>query len=435
MTATDQSAKIAEPMTMKTLTLTVRFLTPAFLGDANQNACWRTPPFKHLLREWWRVAYAAAKGFNINLGAMRREEGLLFGNAWLSHQVNGRDVNVYTKSLIRTRLKSWEFGNLDQKEWRKGFAPDHPELGKGWRVIHPDVGEHVGPLLYTGYGPLEVEKVSLPRGADYATRLKQNAAIQAEETATLALGWPDNFPEALRETIRKSGAPEIWPEHITERLLRALWLADRYGTLGGRSRNGWGSFALAPLPPGEGLGVRALPLRPWRDCLNLDWPHAIGADNQGNPLIWQTQKEYDDWKTLMRDLAIVKIGLRTQFRFTTEKNARHTDYRHWLSYPITNHSVMGWGENLRLPNSLRFKVRQTENGKLVGVIFHMPHLPPPAFDPNKNAIIETWQCVHEFLDALTNPAAKRRYCAKADTEALAKQKHQLDSVMLKRIQD
>ncbi|PZP56463.1 MAG: hypothetical protein DI596_10305, partial [Azospira oryzae] len=42
---------------------TVRFLTPAFLGDAEQNARWRTPPFKHLLREWWRVAYAADRRF------------------------------------------------------------------------------------------------------------------------------------------------------------------------------------------------------------------------------------------------------------------------------------------------------------------------------------------------------------------------------------
>ncbi len=37
---------------------TVRFLTPAFLGDAEQNGRWRTPPFKAQLRQWWRVAYA-----------------------------------------------------------------------------------------------------------------------------------------------------------------------------------------------------------------------------------------------------------------------------------------------------------------------------------------------------------------------------------------
>ena len=41
---------------MLTRTYTLRFLTPAFLGNADQNGQWRTPPIKALLRQWWRVA-------------------------------------------------------------------------------------------------------------------------------------------------------------------------------------------------------------------------------------------------------------------------------------------------------------------------------------------------------------------------------------------
>lgn len=37
-------------MTMRHFTL--RFLTPAFLGDAEQNGRWRTPSLKALLRQW-----------------------------------------------------------------------------------------------------------------------------------------------------------------------------------------------------------------------------------------------------------------------------------------------------------------------------------------------------------------------------------------------
>ncbi|MCX8097660.1 MAG: hypothetical protein N3F11_01370, partial [Casimicrobiaceae bacterium] len=48
---------------------------------------------------------------------------------------------------------------------------------------------------------------------------------------------------------------------------------------------------------------------------------------------------------------------------------------------------------------LRFKVRKTNDGRLVGVIFHMPHLPPPAFSPNRAVIEDVWQRVHAFLDA------------------------------------
>lgn len=48
-------------MTMQELTYKVTFTTPAFLGNAEQSAQWRTPPFKALLRQWWRVVYAADK--------------------------------------------------------------------------------------------------------------------------------------------------------------------------------------------------------------------------------------------------------------------------------------------------------------------------------------------------------------------------------------
>jgi CRISPR-associated protein Cmr1 len=97
---------------MHTATYTLTFTTPAFLGDANQNARWRTPPIKHELRHWWRVAYAADHGFRVNVSEMRREEGLLFGNAWLSHRVGRRDQNTFTKSLVRLRLDKWDDGRI-----------------------------------------------------------------------------------------------------------------------------------------------------------------------------------------------------------------------------------------------------------------------------------------------------------------------------------
>jgi len=345
---------------MKILEYTLRFDTPAFLGNAEQNAQWRTPPIKALLRQWWRVAYAEEKGFKVDPATMRREEGLLFGNAWLE--------NDYCKSRVRLRLERWDTGRLTQ--WPGPEATVH----------HPEVGAHganVGSTLYLGYGPLRFQ------GGH--TTLKANAAIQHGESATLSVAMPE--PDA----------PQIE---------RALWLMNQFGALGGRSRNGWGSFSLLPLPAGEaspersqgGWGEGELPLRPWRDCLQCDWPHAIGADESG-ALIWQTEA-FTDWKALMQRLAAIKIGLRTQksFAFTTGKNATNTEARHWLSYPVTNHSVKAWGNNARLPNTLRFKVRSTHDGKLVGVIFHVPHSPPPQFQPDQKAIAAVWRTVHGWLD-------------------------------------
>lgn len=335
---------------MKTLQYSIRFLTPAFLGNAEQNGQWRTPPFKALLRQWWRVAATTHDG---DVNKLREREGRLFGHAWLENDHEGSDKVAARKSAIRLRLSRWDTGEMDN--WQG--------LGS---VPHPEVPKPVGSDLYLGYGSLVFKN---------GTVLKGNAAVQDRETAKLSLALPEIE----------------WPL-----IQQALWLIDRFGTVGGRSRNGWGSFSLSPIDQTDALQGK-LPLRDWRECLKLDWPHAIGKNEQG-ALIWQTQA-FDDWKALMRELAIIKIGMRTQFRFSTGKNAARTEPRHWLSYPVTNHSVQAWSNNARLPNSLRFKVRpDIENpNKLRGIIFHVPCLPPAAFSPDRQAIVQVWQKVHAFL--------------------------------------
>ncbi len=367
---------------MKQLEYQLRFLTPAFLGDAEQNARWRTPPIKHLLREWWRVVWAADNGFpngDPALKRMRHEEGLLFGHAWLADdpsERNGRQVaTAARKSLVRLRLDQWTEGK--QSSWQA--LPT---------VKHPEVKFAVGSDLYLGYGPL-----TLPKGAK-TPALKGNAAIQAGESATFAIAFPTTHKRPELKELIEANAP---------RIERALWLMNRYGTLGGRSRNGWGSFVFTPLLPAEeSQESKALPLRSWRDCLDRDWPHAIGVDDQG-PLAWQTEA-FDDWKPAMRRLAELKIGLRTQFKFPDVKPPHPQPLdRHWLSYPITRHSTSAWDRNARLPNSLRFKIcpSVSEPRQVVGVIFHVPCLPPAAFNPNRTEIERVWQQVHAFLNAPT----------------------------------
>ncbi len=387
---------------MKQLEYTIRFNTPAFLGNAEQQGQWRTPPFKALIRQWWRVAYAEAHRFPQSTVAMRREEGLLFGNAWLSHREQERDVVDHCKSLVRIRLDTWEIGKLKSWDGLEQGSVRHPETER--------TGYKVGPHAYLGFGPLD------GRGGTKLST-KTNAAIQYGESATLAIAMPD----------------EVVP-HIQ----RALWLMDRYASAGGRSRNGWGSFALLPSPAsGGGAGGEGIPLRPWRDALALDWPHAIGQDEKG-ALIWQT-RPFDNWKPLMRELAVIKIGLRTQFNFTTGKYADHPDERHWLSHPVTNHNVAAWKEkgrgDFRLPNSLRFKVRKTAEGKLVGVVFHVPCLPPPMFKPDRNAIQVVWQNVHALLDELVRPNSERAYQSVADAGRRAQLKSSLDTLTLQRISE
>ena len=335
---------------MMTRAYRIRFLTPAFLGDFEQKGAWRTPPFKALLRQWWRVAHAAQHGFSVDVDAMRREEGALFGAVGKTSA---------QRSAVRLRLDRWTVGTLTS--WTA--------LGP---VKHPEVPRPMDASLYLGYGPIDP-----PRGQQEPT-LRKRAAIQADESTELRLAFPDHAAPAVDT---------------------ALWLLDRYATVGGRSRNGWGSFLLEPAVDTPALQA-SLPSRPWRDALSIDWPHAIGCDEAG-PLVWQSGP-FDNWSALMHRLAEVKIALRTQFKFpnASPDHQRPLD-RHWLSYPVTNHTVKSWGRNARLPNSLRFKARFDADGKLRGTVFHVPCLPPEEFRPERAAIERVWNQVYRHLDSST----------------------------------
>jgi len=68
-----------------------------------------------------------------------------------------------------------------------------------------------------------------------------------------------------------------------------------------------------------------------------------------------------------------------------------------LSYPVTRHTGKPWGSQ-RLPNSLRFKARLAGDGRLVGVIFHVPRQPPAAFRPEPRRVEAVWRPVHGWLN-------------------------------------
>lgn len=358
---------------MNTTQYTLQFNTPAFLGNAAQQGQWRTPPLKALLRQWWRVAVAQQVRYNPEV--LRLRENTLFGTA-------ADDGGDSRQSLIRMRLSHWSMGKLGSWNGLEQESIHHPEAERS--------RYQVGPHAYLGYGPLD------GRGGTHFSK-KDGTAIQAGDCTTFSLAFVPR--REMDVDTRRQHADDIQT---------ALWLMDRYGTLGGRSRNGWGSLSLQPAddhtaaldgPLGSPLALR------WQEALQRDWPHALGTDAQG-ALVWQTAT-FDDWRKLMQELARTKIALRTQFKFPHERPDGLVHDRHWLSYPVTTHSVRSWGGNARLPNSLRFKVRPAPGNpqQLVGVIFHVPCLPPPAFQPDLRAIEHVWQTVHAFLDA--QPALRR----------------------------
>lgn len=170
----------------------LRFVAPAFMGDADRNGAWRSPPLKAQLRQWWRVAYAADHHHEVDVDRMRQDEAALFGAA------ADRDSDSQ-KSQVRLRLDHWKQGRLSKSQWET--------LG---RVRHPEVKAPVTADLYLGFGLM--------------TSKARRLAIQAGEEATLSVALTNKVNTGERE-----------------RLQLALLLMHHYGAVGGRSRNGWGS--------------------------------------------------------------------------------------------------------------------------------------------------------------------------------------------------
>ncbi len=286
-------------MNHKILKYHLIFLTDAFLGGTKigsdkprASAEWRTPPFKALLRQWWRVVYAESKGFQVQ--GMFAEEQNLFGG------IVGGDAQ---QSRIRIRLDTWG---------KKG-------IGKGNRII-------------------SLRKTPI---SEYS--------ILCGGKAQLSI---------------------LAPTENLEQLQKTLALMHAFATVGRGSRHGYGSFALEPVSSVEEeteplLSNLFLQGYPWQDALQrFSWPQTIARDDKGL-LVWKTvhpKKKPDD---VLKKL----FELRDKFK----------------RYQITRQS-----QEQRLPNSFRFKVRQSQKESCYdGVIFHMPW---------KNTTAENWAEIYRIMD-------------------------------------
>ena len=352
----------------------ISFNVPAFLGDAEQKSVWRTPPFKALLQQWWRVV--VAKEHDYDWRNIRESEGRLFGHAWLD---NG---SWAMRSRVRIRLEQFKPGTLEKDKWQFNEK----------KVSHPEVGFGVGSDLYLGFGPLLYSK------ENKRTELKQTA-IRAEDKNSLTLIYPKQNEETFKQIMQ---------------------LIHWFGSSGGRSRNGWGSVAVktVDLTSAEATSTSLLesePLqdyatllngkadftpfqRPLIDCLTLDWPHAIGQDEKGL-LIWKTET-CNTWMQVMRKLAEIKIGYRKSLSVTNP-----FDERQILALPVTHHTLKDL-KNDRVANQLRAKVIQHQ-GHFYGLIFHLPcKIPKTVSDKLKQPAAQNllanqetvWRKVHRHLD-------------------------------------
>ncbi|MBV5326224.1 MAG: hypothetical protein JZU65_01105 [Chlorobium sp.] len=230
---------------------------------------------------------------------------------------------------------------------------------------HPEVngGRAISNALYLGFGPITYSKGT--------TIIKKY--IRPSSKATLSLTIPRE-KEDLFSLI--------------------LQLIEAFGTIGSRSRNGWGSIALS------GRGFNRAPMnsfktQPLTELVNgiKQYPAHLGADDK-KLLCWEI-KPQAKWELAMQSLAEIYLQIRTNINVAPQG----LQQRHVLGYPVTNHTVEGWGGfTARMPSQLRLMVKRNPDNLLVGRILHLPHKLSKPWDNKLGTELEVWQKVHKLLD-------------------------------------
>jgi len=332
------------------------FLSPAFLGGADQQAALSVAPLKAALRYWWRVSGIHQAS---NADELFDKESALFGNA----------EEGVGKSQIRVSIQS------------KTVEVKTDRLPSGGPPIpHPEVNFR---------GNSTVNSIAYLGG--------------------MGILAPDGNPR--KSYLNVSGRFQCsvaYPERLAGQIVPALGLFKEFGTVGSRSRNAFGSLDVNfKIASTRSVGV----LTDWGDLFGQDYPHGLGKDNQGL-LGWESRETFDRWNVAFHALAEAYINLRTRanpiFAFPTQRHShQEPTNRHLLGYPVTNHSVdaVGWKSNGRHASALRFAIKPDKNhpSQLRIVVLHIPHAySNEMMNENNGWPIrrqqEVWSKVHEYFD-------------------------------------
>jgi CRISPR-associated protein Cmr1 len=335
------------------LEFNVEFLSPTFLGGADQNAEIRSPPFKNLLRQWWRVVHG-----DLDANTLRIQEGEVFGT------VLGNE-NAVASSVRLSLLPGDKFQIKDSM----------PSIGK---LEHPEVKNRDGRLipldrlLYLGYGPVNQER------RDGRYQLVFRRFISPGSNAMLRI----YCPKSSRDDMVQSAS-----------------LIRHFGTIGGRSRNGFGSVDIGG-PEIKLLADTTTDVKGFDQIMakaTKKYPTALAKDAKGL-LCWEYGANGATWEKIFQVFSDTYMRVRTSFPF---RQGNVLESRHILGYPAgAKHKVREWGGSQgRMPSQLRLMVKRSDQGQVIGRVLHLPHPVPKQWDNKLGKETDLWQKVHQFLDS------------------------------------
>lgn len=343
----------------------VEFITPCFLGGADSNAEIRTAPFKNLIRRWWRI-----ENGHLSPEELWEKESELFGSTQKNPNNKGK---VFGKSKVELKI-------LDKEKCK--ISNDKNLLFSKEKLIHPEVSRPIEVESYLGMGPIfwntEIRK------QEYKFRY-----IEPSSILSISL---------------------IIPKEEKQCFIKVLSLINLWGTIGSRSRNGWGSIKIKGTDFSLLNNIDSSCLIDFSTQFSTQnqkkYPYGIVKDHKGI-LCWKT-KEYPSWGECMKDLAKKYLTLRVAFKFK-KTDEKKLESRHLLGYPITHHGVEIWDTekndktgkikkiNTRLPSQLIFKVIKKNDGNYYGQVLHLSYcIPLKGFSIQEQKDI--WTFVHDVLD-------------------------------------
>lgn len=261
------------------LALHLRLLTPAFIAGANRDlAEFRAPSFKGLLRFWWRATQASQP-------QMREMEKVIFGSA------SGGGKGGCSAFTLQVS------SSLSQSAITKAPLP---------RSVYTEYqvkGHRLSVLEYLAYGTYTYQKT---RKCNVFNR----SYIDAGQAFTL--------------TVR------LVNEDVLSDVIRALAVFCAFGSIGAKSRNGFGSFALERVDGDSSVEklTHSTPPDIFRQFARGEHLPTFTAFS-GEARLFRTRKEHRSWDSCLGELGqayrVARLSLENRHRY---------DVRQFIGAPL-----------------------------------------------------------------------------------------------------
>ena len=325
----------------------VEVLTPMFLGGADGHGELRAPPLKNALRYWWRLTMGDISG-----DELLSKEQKLFGG--VKDEASRSLVDIVVSGDVKTDIG---------RDINIGFK-ENPEANN----------RNVSLAAYLGMGPVH-----------FSGSIEKKPILPGQ----------------------KFDFSVTYPQDHEEEIMDALSLFAVFGSLGSRSRNGWGGIHLVPAPkntPFESMGRLYKKYGEEITTIfakNKEYPFKLAYNSGKNEkrlaMMWKIAQG-ERWQDVMQTAGERYMDARQVLKFPKTKN-KVVQKRHIVGYPVTNHPVEDWDKsNGRMPSQLRIVVRRTKD-IFYSYFLHLPHRIPHTWDEKKlGSELSVWQELHTWLN-------------------------------------